>query len=45
MRYIGYSDVKNTLYYFHLIADVYGTLIDKSSHSEELIPEVDNEET
>lgn len=45
MRYMGHSDVKNTLYYFHLIPDVYGTLIDKSSHSEGLIPEVDNEET
>lgn len=45
MRYIGHSDVKNTLYYFHLVPNVYSTLIDKSSCSEGLIPEVDNEET
>ena len=45
MRYLGHSDVKNTLSYFHLVPDVYGTLINKSSHSEGLIPEVDNEKT
>lgn len=42
MRYMGHSDVKNTLYYFHLVPDVYGTVIAKSSHSESLIPEVDD---
>lgn len=45
MRYMGNSNVKNTLYYFHLVPDVYGTLIDKSSHSEGLITEGNNEET
>lgn len=43
MRYMGHSDIKNTLYYFHLVPDIYGTVIDRSSHSEELIPEVDDE--
>lgn len=43
MRYMGHSDVKNTLYYFHLVPDIYGMVIDRSSHSEGLIPEVDNE--
>jgi len=42
MRYMGHSDVKNTLYYFHLVPDIYGGLLDKSRHSEELIPEVDD---
>lgn len=40
MRYMGHSDVKNTLYYFHLVPDIYGGLLDRSRHSEELIPEV-----
>ena len=40
MRYMGHSDIKNTLYYFHLVPDVYGGILDRSSHSEELIPEV-----
>lgn len=42
MRYMGHSDVKNTLYYFHLVPDIYGGLLDRSRHSEELIPEVDD---
>lgn len=42
-RYMGHSDVKNTLYYFHLVPDVYGGILDRSRHSEELIPEVDND--
>lgn len=40
MRYMGHSDVRNTLYYFHLVPDVYGAIMNKSSHSEGLIPEV-----
>lgn len=40
MRYMGHSYVKNTLYYFHLVPDIYGAVINKSSHSEGLIPEV-----
>lgn len=43
MRYMGHSDVKNTLYYFHLVPDVYGILLNRSSHSEGLIPEVNDE--
>lgn len=42
MRYMGHSDVKNTLYYFHLVPDIYGGILDRSRHSEELIPEVNN---
>lgn len=42
MRYMGHSDVKNTLYYFHLVPDIYGGILDRSSHSERLIPEVDD---
>lgn len=45
MRYMGHSDVRNTLYYFHLVPDVYGAVIHKSSHSEGLIPEVADDET
>lgn len=40
MRYMGHSDVKNTLYYFHLVPDIYGGILDRSRHSEGLIPEV-----
>lgn len=40
MRYMGHSDIKNTLYYFHLVPDIYGGILDRSSHSEGLIPEV-----
>lgn len=40
MRYMGHSDVRNTLYYFHLVPDIYGGILDRSRHSERLIPEV-----
>lgn len=40
MRYMGHSDIKSTLYYFHLVPDIYGGILDRSSHSEGLIPEV-----
>lgn len=43
MRYMGHSDVKNTLYYFHLVPDIYGGILDRSGHSEGLIPEVDDD--
>ncbi len=43
MRYMGHSDIKNTLYYFHLVPDIYGKILEKSVHSEGLIPEVDND--
>lgn len=42
MRYMGHSDVKNTLYYFHLVPDIHGEILDRSRHSERLIPEVDD---
>ena len=38
MRYMGHSDVKNTLYYFHLVPDIYGEMDARSKHSERLIP-------
>ena len=44
MRYMGHSDVKNTLYYFHLVPDIYGEMDARSKHSERLIPEVDDNE-
>ena len=44
MRYMGHSDVKNTLYYFHLVPDIYGEMAARSKHSERLIPEVDDNE-
>lgn len=40
MRYMGHSDIKSTLYYFHLVPDIYGGILDRSSHSEGLMPEV-----
>jgi len=43
MRYMGHSDVRNTLYYFHLVPDIYGGILDRSGHSEGLIPEVDDD--
>lgn len=38
----GHFDVKNTLYYFHFVPGIYGRILDRSRHSEELIPEVDD---
>lgn len=43
MRYMGHSDVKNTLYYLHLVPDIYGGILDRSRYSEKLIPEVDDD--
>lgn len=40
MKYMGHSEIKNTLYYFHLIPDIYGVIVEKSLPSEDLIPEV-----
>lgn len=42
MRYMGHSEIKNTLYYFHLVPDIYGGILEMSGHSEGLIPEVDD---
>lgn len=44
MRYMGHTDVKNTLYYFHLVPDIYGEIAARSKCSERLIPEVDDNE-
>lgn len=44
MRYMGHTDIKNTLYYFHLVPDIYGEIAARSEHSERLIPEVDDNE-
>jgi integrase len=41
MKYMGHSDIENTLYYFHLVPDIYGTIVRKSLPFEEFIPEVD----
>jgi integrase len=43
MKYMGHSEVKNTLYYFHLIPDIYGAITEKSIPLENLIPEVCDE--
>jgi integrase len=43
MKYMGHSEVKNTLYYFHLIPDIYGAIVKKSIPLENLIPEVCDE--
>jgi len=40
MRYMGHSSIRRTLYYFHLVPDFYGTLLEKSLPLEDLIPEV-----
>ncbi|MCL1919281.1 MAG: site-specific integrase [Peptococcaceae bacterium] len=40
MKYMGHSDVESTLYYFHLVPDVHGVIVEKSLPFESLIPEV-----
>lgn len=42
MRYMEHSDVKNILYNSNLVPDIYGGIVDRSRHSEERIPEVDD---
>jgi integrase len=44
MKYMGHSEVKNTLYYFHLMPDIYGDIVKKSLPLESVIPEVCDEE-
>ena len=41
MRYMGNQDIENTLYYFHLVPDIYHTIVEKSSLFEDMLPEVD----
>jgi len=43
MKYMGHSEIKNTLYYFHLIPDIYGAIVEKSLPLEDIIPEVRDE--
>ena len=43
MKYMGHSEIKNTLYYFHLIPDIYGAIAQKSLPLEDIIPEVRDE--
>ena len=40
MRYMGHQDIENTLYYFHLVPDIYDAIVQKSSLFEGLLPEV-----
>ena len=40
MRYMGHQDIENTLYYFHLVPDIYHAVVERSSLFEELLPEV-----
>lgn len=44
MRYMGHQDIESTLYYFHLVPDIYHTIIEKSSLFEKLLPEVGGNE-
>lgn len=40
MRYMGHQDIEHTLYYFHLVPDIYPIVVEKSSLLENLLPEV-----
>lgn len=42
MRYMGHQDIECTLYYFHLVPDIYPDIVKRSSLFEELLPEVDH---
>jgi len=44
MKYMGHQDIENTLYYFHLIPDIYDAIVKKSSLFEGLLPEVNTYE-
>lgn len=41
MKYMGHSEIEHTLYYFHLVPDIYGAIVEKSGFYENLIPEVE----
>lgn len=43
MKYMGHSEIKNTLYYFHLVPDIYGDIVERSLPLEDIIPEVCDE--
>lgn len=40
MKYMGHQEIENTLYYFHLVPDIYDAIVKKSSLFEGLLPEV-----
>lgn len=40
MKYMGHQDIEHTLYYFHLVPDIYDAIVKKSSLFEGLLPEV-----
>jgi len=40
MRYMGHQDIEHTLYYFHLVPDIYHTIVEKSAFFENLLPEL-----
>ena len=42
MKYMGHQDIENTLYYFHLVPDIYDAIVTKASIFEELLPEVND---
>lgn len=42
MKYMGHSDIESTLYYFHLVPDIYDAIINKSMFNEFLIPGVEH---
>jgi integrase len=42
MKYMGHQDIESTLYYFHLVPDIYNTIVEKSSLFEDLLPEVND---
>lgn len=44
MKYMGHQDIESTLYYFHLIPDIYDVIVKKSSLFEGLLPEVNTYE-
>ena len=44
MRYMGHQDLKSTLYYFHLVPDIYPTIREKVSCFEDFLPKVKHNE-
>ena len=42
MKYMGHQNIESTLYYFHLIPDIYDAIVKKSSLFEGLLPKVNN---
>lgn len=40
MKYMGHQEIEDTLYYFHLVPDIYDAIVKKSSLFEGLLQEV-----